>query len=305
MLRHVLSAGQYTRESLEEVFDLASKIKQNPKKYSKAIDGKIVATMFYEPSTRTRLSFETAVLRLGGQVISTENASVNSSVKKGETLKDTVRVLQNYADAIVIRHSDVNSATDAASVANVPILNAGSGKGEHPTQALLDLYTIREKRGKIDGVKVAILGDLVYGRTIHSLIKLLALYDNVEIYGLSKKDFMLPQEYIDFLNEKNINYTICNSFDDIPKDIDVMYHTRIQQERFEGDFGKEEYIINKEVLSNFSENTIVLHPLPRTGEIAEDIDDDPRALYFEQAGNGFVWDYYYKHLIKRIFNKYF
>ena len=300
MLRHVLSAGQYTRESLEEVFDLASKIKQNPKKYSKAIDGKIVATMFYEPSTRTRLSFETAVLRLGGQVISTENASSNSSVKKGETLKDTVRVLQKYADAIVIRHSDINSATDAASVANVPILNAGSGKGEHPTQALLDLYTIREKRGKIDGVKVAILGDLVYGRTIHSLIKLLALYDNVEIYGLSKKDFMLPQEYIDFLNEKNINYTICNSFDDIPKDIDVMYHTRIQQERFEGDFGKEEYIINKEVLSNFSENTIVLHPLPRTGEISEDIDDDPRALYFEQAGNGL---YIRMGLLLQSFNK--
>ena len=300
MLRHVLSAGQYTRESLEDVFNLASKIKQNPEKYSKAIEGKIVATMFYEPSTRTRLSFETAVLRLGGQVISTENASSNSSVKKGETLKDTVRVLQKYADAIVIRHSDVNSATDAASVANVPILNAGSGKGEHPTQALLDLYTIREKRGKIDGVKVAILGDLVYGRTIHSLIKLLALYDNVEIYGLSKKDFMLPQEYIDFLNEKNINYTICNSFDDIPKDIDVMYHTRIQQERFEGDFGKEEYIINKEVLSNFSENTIVLHPLPRTGEISEDIDDDPRALYFEQAGNGL---YIRMGLLLQSFNK--
>ena len=300
MLRHVLSAGQYTKESLEELFELASKIKQNPKKYSKAIEGKIVATMFYEPSTRTRLSFETAVLRLGGQVISTENASANSSVKKGETLKDTVRVLQNYADAIVIRHSDVNSAIDAASVASVPILNAGSGKGEHPTQALLDMYTIREKRGKIDGVKVAILGDLVYGRTIHSLIKLLALYNDVEIYGLSKKDFMLPQEYIDFLKEKNIDYTICNSFNDIPKDIDVMYHTRIQQERFEGDFGKEEYIINKEVLSNFSENTIVLHPLPRTGEISEDIDDDPRALYFEQAGNGL---YVRMGLLLQAFNK--
>ncbi len=286
MLRHVLSAGQYTRESLDELFDLASKIKANPTKYSKSIEGNVVATMFYEPSTRTRLSFETAVLRLGGQVISTENASANSSVKKGETLKDTVRVLQNYADAIVIRHSDVNSATDAASVATVPILNAGSGKGEHPTQALLDMYTIRDKRGKIDGVKVAILGDLMYGRTIHSLIKLLALYDNVEIYGLSKKEFMLPQEYIDFLKERNINYKICNSFDELPKDIDVMYHTRIQQERFEGDFGKEEYIINKEVLSKFSENTMVLHPLPRTGEISEDIDDDPRALYFEQAGNG-------------------
>lgn len=286
MLKHVLSAEQYSKESLDEVFNLAGKIKANPERYSKAIEGKVVATMFYEPSTRTRLSFETAVVRLGGQVISTENASANSSVKKGETLKDTVRVLQKYADAIVIRHSDVNSATDAASVATVPILNAGSGKGEHPTQALLDMYTIREKRGNIDGVKVAILGDLVYGRTIHSLIKLLSLYNNVEIYGLSKKDFMLPQEYVDFLKDRNIDYKVCNSFDDIPKDVDVLYHTRIQQERFEGDFGKEEYIINKEVLSKFSNNTIVLHPLPRTNEISEDIDDDPRALYFEQAGNG-------------------
>ncbi len=286
MLRHVLSAGQYSRKDLEEIFDLAHNIKENPKAYSKAIEGNVVATMFYEPSTRTRLSFETAVLRLGGQVISTENASANSSVKKGETLKDTVRVLQNYADAIVIRHSDVNSAIDAASVATVPILNAGSGKGEHPTQALLDMYTIRDKKGNIDGAKVAILGDLVYGRTIHSLIKLLALYDNIKIYGLSKKDFMLPQEYVDFLKEKNIPYTICNSFNEIPSNVDVLYHTRIQQERFEGDFGKEEFIINKETLSKFSENTIVLHPLPRTGEISEDIDDDPRALYFEQARNG-------------------
>lgn len=286
MLKHVLSAGQFTREDLEKLFNLVDKIKANPKKYAKTLKGKIVATMFYEPSTRTRLSFETAILKLGGQVISTENASSNSSVKKGETLKDTVRVLQEYADAIVIRHSDVNSATDAASVARVPIINAGSGKGEHPTQALLDLYTIREKRGKIDGAKVVILGDLVYGRTIHSLIKLLSLYNNIKIYGLSKKDFMLPQEYIEFLKEKNIEYTICNSFDDVPKDVDILYHTRIQQERFEGDFGKEEFIINKEVLNKFSKNTIVLHPLPRTGEISEDIDEDPRALYFEQAGNG-------------------
>ena len=168
----------------------------------------------------------------------------------------------------------------------MPILNAGSGKGEHPTQALLDLYTIRVKRGKIDGAKVAILGDLIYGRTIHSLIKLLSLYNNIKIYGLSKKEFMLPKEYIDFLKKKGIEYKICDSFDDLPKDIDVLYHTRIQKERFEGDLGDEEYIINKEVLNSFSKNTIVLHPLPRNNEISEDIDDDPRALYFEQAGNG-------------------
>ena len=286
MLKHVLSAEQFTRDDIENLFKLVDDVKSNPHKYSKAIEGKIVATMFYEPSTRTRLSFETAILRLGGQVISTENANANSSVKKGETLKDTIRVLQNYADAIVIRHSDDNSANEAASVAKVPILNAGAGKGEHPSQALLDLYTIREKRGTIDGAKVVILGDLIYGRTIHSLLKLLSLYDNIKIYGLSKKEFMLPQKYIDLLKEKNIDYTICNCFDEIPKDVDVLYHTRIQQERFEGDFGKEEFIINKEVLNKFSENTIVLHPLPRTGEISEDIDDDPRAMYFEQAKNG-------------------
>ena len=286
MIKHVLSAEQYKREDLEEIFNLADDIKNNSQKYSKSIEGKIVATMFYEPSTRTRLSFETAILRLGGQLISTENANANSSSKKGETLKDTIRVLNKYADAIIIRHSDVNSATDAASVSKVPILNAGSGKGEHPTQALLDLYTIREKRGKIDGAKVAILGDLVYGRTIHSLIKLLSLYNNIKIYGLSKKEFMLPKEYIEFLKKKGIEYKICNSFDDLPKDIDVLYHTRIQKERFEGDLGDEEYIINKEVLNSFSKDTIVLHPLPRNNEISEDIDDDPRALYFEQAGNG-------------------
>ncbi len=285
-MNHVLTAKQYTKETLEELFTLTDDIKSNPQKYAKTLDGKIVAVMFYEPSTRTRLSFETAALRLGGQVISTENASANSSGKKGETLEDTVKVLQGYADAIVIRHSSDTWPQDAIKVAQVPILNAGAGKGEHPTQALLDVYTIREHRKTLDGVKVAILGDLLNGRTIHSLLRLVSLYNNVEVYGLSKECFALPQEYIDMLSAKGIEYKKCNSFDDIPKDVDVLYHTRIQSERFEGDFGKEEYIINKEVLNKFSENTIVLHPLPRNEEIATDIDDDPRAMYFRQAHNG-------------------
>ena len=283
---HVLSAGQYAKEELDEIFKLASKIKKNPKKYANKLNGKIVAVMFYEPSTRTRLSFETAALRLGAKVISTENASSNSSSKKGETIEDTIKILQGYADAIVMRHGDVDSSIRAASVAKVPILNAGAGKGEHPTQSLLDMYTIKEKRGELNGVKVAILGDLVYGRTIHSLLKLLSLYENIEVYGLSKEVFALPQEYIDMLKEKNIEYKICKSFDDIPNDVDVLYHTRIQSERFEGDFGKEEFIINKEVLDKFSKDTIVLHPLPRVDEISTDIDDDPRAMYFDQAHNG-------------------
>lgn len=285
-MKNIISCEQYTRQSLEELFRLVDDIKSNPKKYKNALDNKIVAVMFFEPSTRTRMSFESAILRVGGRIIATENAMVSSSTRKGETLEDTIKVLNSYADAIVMRHSDVDAAERAASVAKVPILNGGSGKGEHPTQALLDMYTIKEKKGKIDGIKVAILGDLIYGRTIHSLIKLLSLYDNVEIYGLSKEAFKLPEEYINILKDHNIDYKKCTSFDELPRDIDILYHTRIQSERFEGDFGKEEYIINKEVLDKFSEDTLVMHPLPRVDEISTDIDDDPRAVYFEQAENG-------------------
>lgn len=285
-MKHVLSAEQYDRESLEQLFELTDDIKKNPAKYAKKLDGKIVAVMFYEPSTRTRMSFQTAILRLGGQYIATENAAFNSSGKKGETLQDTVKILQGYADAIVIRHSSDTWPEEAAKIATVPIINGGAGKGEHPTQALLDLYTIREHRKSLDGVKVAILGDLLNGRTIHSLLKLVSLYENIEVYGLSKECFALPHKYIDMLAERGIQYKKCNNFSDIPKDVDVMYHTRIQSERFEGDFGREEFIINKEILSQFSEHTIVLHPLPRNEEISENIDNDPRAMYFTQAVNG-------------------
>lgn len=285
-MKHVLSSDQYTRKDLEEIFDLADDIKANPEKYAKSLEGKLVAVMFFEPSTRTRMSFQTAVLRLGGQVIVTENAGTNSSATKGETIEDTIKILQGYADAIIMRHSYDDAAERAVKVAKVPILNAGSGKSEHPSQSLLDLYTIRQKRGKIDGAKVVILGDLVYGRTIHSLLKLLCLYDNIEVYGLSKSVFALPEEYVKLLEEHNIKYNVCSSFDELPKDVDVLYHTRIQSERFEGDFGKEEFIINKEVLDKFSDDTIVMHPLPRVNEISEDIDEDPRAMYFKQAHNG-------------------
>ena len=285
-MKHVLSAKQYTKEELDKIFKLTTDIKNNPAKYSKTLDGKIVAVMFYEPSTRTRMSFQTAILKLGGQFVGTENAFDNSSGKKGETLEDTIRVLQGYADAIVIRHPADDMPQRVTSVATVPILNAGAGKGEHPTQALLDLYTIQEYRKSLNGVKLAILGDLLNGRTIHSLLGLISLYDNVEVYGLSKECFALPQKYIDMLAERGIEYKKCTSFDDIPKDVDVMYHSRIQSERFEGDFGKEEFIIDKSVLSKFLQNTLVMHPLPRLTEISEDIDDDPRAVYFEQAHNG-------------------
>lgn len=284
-MEHILSCNQFTKKSLEKILDLAKDIKDSPEKYRNSLENKIVAPIFFEPSTRTRLSFETAALKLGAKTITTENAQ-NSSTKKGETLQDTIRILSGYADCIVMRHSQDDAAEIAASVSKVPILNAGSGKKDHPSQALLDIFTIREKRGKIDGAKVAILGDLVYGRTIHSLLELLTLYDGIEVWGLSKTCFSLPEKYIKLLANKNIKYHECTSFDEIPKDIDVLYHTRIQEERFEGNLGKEEFIINKSVLNKFSETTLVMHPLPRLSEISEDIDDDPRAVYFEQAHNG-------------------
>lgn len=299
-MKHILSSEQFTRKDLEEIFDLAEKIKNNPKKFSNKLDDKMIAVMFYEPSTRTRLSFETAAQRLGAKIITTENAGEFSSAAKGETIEDTVKVVSGYADAMIMRHKADDSSERAASVNKMPILNAGAGKGEHPTQALLDLFTIREKFGKIDGCKVAVLGDLLYGRTIHSLLRLLSLYDNIEVYGLSKEAFALPQKYIDMLKEKGIEYKKCTSFDELPKDLNVIYHTRIQAERFEGDFGKEEFIINREVLNTFSENTILMHPLPRVNEITVDVDDDPRAYYFKQAHNGL---YVRMALLLQVFRK--
>lgn len=286
-MKHVISCTQFNRENLEEILDLAKDMKGNPKKYENAIDGKIVATLFYEPSTRTRLSFESAAQRIGGKIISTENAKEVSSAVKGETLTDTIKIIEGYADAIVIRHSDNDSSEVAASISKVPIINAGAGKAEHPTQALLDMYTIRDKKGKVDGLKVAISGDLTYGRTTHSLVKLLSLYNDIIVYGVSSEFFTLPQEYIDYMEKRNVKYIPCSEFSELPKDVDVIYHTRTQLERIEDKSIKiEELIINKKVLDTFSEGTLVMHPLPRVNEIAEDVDDDPRAVYFEQAHNG-------------------
>lgn len=285
-MNHILGCNQFTRENLEELLELAEKVKNNPKEYSDSLKDKIIAVMFFEPSTRTRMSFESAILRLGGKMIVTENGKSNSSATKGETLEDSIKVINGYADAIVMRHSCDESAEIAASVATIPVINAGSGKKEHPTQSLLDMFTIREKRGTLDNLKICFLGDLKYGRTVHSLLELVSLYNNVEVYGLSKEAFELPQKYIDFLADRGITYKKCKNFDDIPKDVDVLYHTRIQAERFEGDLGIEEYIINKEILDKFSKDTIVLHPLPRVNEISTDIDDDERAMYFKQAHNG-------------------
>ena len=287
-MKNVISCDQFTKEDLKEIFDLADVVRANPEKYMNALNGKVITTLFFEPSTRTRLSFETAVVRLGGRLVSTENGKTNSSSTKGETLEDTIRVVTGDTDAIVMRHSFNDAAERAAKVATVPVINAGSGKGEHPTQSLLDAYTIRREKGRLDNLKIALLGDLLNGRTIHSLIKLFGKYNNIEFYALSKENLALPEKYVKIIEEAGNKYFKCNSFADIPKDVDVMYHTRIQAERSEEDLGKEEFIINKKILDRFSENTIVLHPLPRVDEIATDIDNDNRAMFFKQAHNG-MW----------------
>lgn len=286
-MKHVISCEQFSRETLIKLFERTDDIRQNPSKYKDAISDKLIATLFYEPSTRTRLSFEAAIQRLGGKVLSTENAREMSSAIKGESLPDTIRVVQGYCDAIVMRHHENKAALRAANISQVPIINAGDGSGEHPTQALLDMYTIYKKKGTIDGISVVVLGDLLFGRTIHSLIKLLALYDNVTIYGFNRDGLALPDYYVTYLQERGIKYIKCNSFDQIPKDVDVLYHTRTQTERIiNSDLSVEEIIIDKEVLDRFSECSILLHPLPRNREISTDVDDDKRAVFFEQSKNG-------------------
>jgi len=286
-MKHIISCDQFDREGLLALFRLTDAIRADPAKYRHVLGGKLVATMFYEPSTRTRLSFEAAVQRLGGGLLSTENAKEMSSAVKGESLKDSIRVLQGYCDAIVLRHYDAGSSSDAVAVATVPILNAGAGSAEHPTQALLDMYTIFHKKGRLDNLAVLIAGDLKYGRTIHSLIKLLSLFDGVKIYALSIPALALPDEYAGFLSAKGIPLTVCRSFDEAPKDMDVIYHTRSQLERFKGgEEVTESFIIDQKVLDTFSKDTVLLHPLPRNAEISPEVDGDPRACYFEQAHNG-------------------
>ena len=282
-----ISADNISRQELENLFSVTDDIKINRQKYSKSLNGYVIATLFFEPSTRTRLSFESAILRLGAGLISTENALENASSKKGESLEDTIKIVQGYADMIVIRHHENNSSQRAVGVAKVPIINAGAGGGEHPTQALLDVYTIKEQKGKVDGTQIAIMGDLKYGRTAHSLIKLLSLYDNIKIFGNSVKGLELPLQYKEFLKEKQVEYVECSSLNDIPSDIDFIYQTRVQMERLEDkNLIVNPIILNKETFARFSSNTYILHPLPRVDEISTELDDDYRSLYFHQAHNG-------------------
>ncbi|MEW6680536.1 MAG: aspartate carbamoyltransferase, partial [bacterium] len=251
---------------------------------------KILATLFYEPSTRTRLSFESAMKRLGGEVISTEDAPHFSSMVKGESLNDTIRVIGEFADIIVLRHYEEGSSKKASLVSPVPIINAGDGPGQHPTQALLDLYTIKKELGRMDNLKVGLLGDLLYSRTIHSLVWLLAQQDNIEFYLISPEEVKMPHDIIDYLKEKKISLKEDCKLADVAPLLDILYVTRIQKERFRNQESyeriKNSYVVDKKILSLMKGEARILHPLPRVSEIPEEVDKDMRAGYFRQAKNG-------------------
>lgn len=287
----ILSVRQFDRQKLGHIFAVAEEMREMVKQ-SGATDllkGKVLACLFYEPSTRTSSSFIAAMSRLGGSVIPITQGVQFSSVSKGESLPDTVRTLESYADVIVLRHPEVGSSRIAADYAHKPIINAGDGVGEHPTQALLDLFTIKEELGQIDGLAVAMVGDLKYGRTVHSLTRLLCLYD-VELSFVSPEILRLP---LDIMNEVRAhNLPVRETYDvaDVIETVDVLYMTRVQKERFSDLSEYEEvkgcYEITPELMERAKERMILMHPLPRVGEIHYAVDDDPRAAYFRQVENG-------------------
>jgi aspartate carbamoyltransferase catalytic subunit len=252
---------------------------------------RVMATLFYEPSTRTRFSFETAMHRLGGRVISTENAAEFSSVAKGETLEDTIRIMNAYSDVIVLRHHEVGAAKRAAAVSRIPVMNAGDGVGQHPTQALLDLYTIRKEIGAVEGLRIAMVGDLAQGRTVRSLAYLLSKYRDVKVYFVAPPLLKMKQDILDHLREHRVWFTEETELEKVLPEVDVVYQTRIQKERF-GDRSADYercrgvYVINRASLRLMKPNAIVMHPLPRLDEISMEVDEDPRAAYFRQAQNG-------------------
>ncbi len=285
--QHLLSTKQLQRADTEEILRVAAEMEKVLKKGgSELLKGKILASLFYEPSTRTRLSFETAMQRLGGNVITADGFQF-SSLYKGESIEDTMHMISRYADIAAMRHPEQGSAERAASTCTIPFINAGDGPGQHPTQALLDLFTIKKECGNIDGLHIAMVGDLRYGRTVHSLSYLLGLYKNVTFTLISPTELTMPEKVTSFFAEKKIQYA---ETDDIAAglDADVMYMTRVQQERFadksEYERLKLKYVLTGQMVKG--RTAIVMHPLPRVGEIAKDVDVLPNAAYFRQAGNG-------------------
>lgn len=285
--KSLVSITDYTKEDILRIIKIAEKFDQNPNR--RLLEGKVCATLFFEPSTRTRLSFETAVNRLGGRIIGFSDASTTSSTK-GETLKDTIAMVNNYADLIVMRHHLEGAARYASEVSNVPIINAGDGANQHPTQTMLDIYSIYKTQGRIDNLTITIVGDLKYGRTVHSLIIGLSHF-NPTFHFVAPEELRLPQWYKMFCDNNNIKYTEHTNFDSqVINSADILYMTRVQRERFtdlmEYEKVKNVYILKKKMLDGSKDNLKILHPLPRVNEIQQDVDDSPKAYYFDQAKNG-------------------
>jgi len=293
-LQHVYESQQFDLELLDIVFKVADEMKSDllakPRQYADILKDKIMASLFYEPSTRTRFSFESAMARLGGSILTTENAKEFSSASKGETLYDSTSVMCGYADLIVMRHNEPGSAEIAAKVSSVPVINAGDGSGQHPTQALLDLYTIKDSFSTIDNLTFAMVGDLKYGRTVRSLSYLLTKYNNIKIYYVSPVVCKMDQDIKDYLTTNSVEWEEVSSLEKVLPLVDCVYMTRIQKERFhdpkdyENAAGK--YILDMEKVSLMQEKSIIMHPLPRVDEISKEVDKDHRAQYFNQARNG-------------------
>ena len=292
-LKHLISTMQFAdRELLDALFTSAQQMEHDDvqRTLSLPLGGRILATIFYEPSTRTRLSFEAAMQKLGGGILTAENARENSSAAKGETIADAIRVIGGYADVIVMRHFEEGAAKAAAEISPVPLINAGDGAGEHPTQALVDVYTIRKELGGLDGLRIALVGDLLYGRTIHSLLQLLCLYPDISIDLVSPAGLRLPKKYIDYLQLKGVTVRESDALEESIQHADVLYITRVQRERLadERDYEaiKDSYFVNAEIASRLKPNAIIMHALPRVNEISPEVDANPRAAYFRQAKNG-------------------
>lgn len=289
-LRNVVESQQFSRSLLEELFERSEEIKREPHRFMGRLAGQVMAALFYEPSTRTRLSFEAAMLRLGGQTMGTDNAREFSSTAKGETLEDTIRIVSGYADVIVLRHNEQGAAKRAAAVSSVPIINAGDGPGQHPTQALLDLYTIRTELGRIDGVKVAMVGDLANGRTVRSLTYLLSKFKDIKLWFVAPPQVAMRDDLKAHLDEHRVPWIETEDLESVLPEADVVYMTRIQKERFSDpevyNAVKGIYRIDVDSLAQMRKYAILMHPLPRVDEISPEVDDDPRAAYFRQARNG-------------------
>lgn len=289
-MRHLIDPLDFTKEETQKLLDLADRIHDDPEAYQDVADHKRLATLFYEPSTRTRLSFESAMLRLGGKVLGFPDAGV-SSASKGETVADTIRIISCYADIAAMRHPKEGAPLRASLYSKIPVINAGDGGHSHPTQTLLDMMTIRRRKGRLDNLTIGFCGDLKFGRTVHSLIKSLARYDNVKFVLISPEELRVPDYIInEVLEPRSIPYIETRNLEGALPDLDILYMTRVQRERFfnEEDYIRlrDSYILTAEKLNLAPADMAVLHPLPRVNEITLDVDDDPRAAYFEQAQNG-------------------